>query len=209
MKYGKALGLVVAATAALLAFVGATSASASVLCSAAEVPCAPGNTWPIGTILDTSLKTVTASAELTDTAGEPIDTCTFITEKEKLASDTYHGTNLKFTTEKFLWEKCTFPTKTLVIGGDEVIYTGSGNGTVQATGSFEVTINTVFFGSCIYGVTAGTTLGTLTQGKPATYDINAVFEKFSGSNLACPSTTKLVATLALTEPSTFLYTSKR
>jgi len=48
MNYAKMLGLAAVAAAALMAFVGASSASAatSTLCSAAQSPCEAANAWP-------------------------------------------------------------------------------------------------------------------------------------------------------------------
>jgi len=78
---------------------------------------------------------------------------------------------------------------------------GTSNGTVTSEGTTEITINTIFFGRCIHGGTSGTSVGDITEGNPAVLHTNAVSEKFSGSNLACPATGKLTATLTLTSPS--------
>jgi hypothetical protein len=63
-----------------------------------------------------------------------------------------------------------------------------------------MTIQSFFFGSCVYGVTAGTDLGTFTGGNPAQFTANAVLEKLSGSAFACPSTMLWTATYVSTSP---------
>ena len=206
MKYVKMLGLAAVAATALMAFMAA-SASASVLCSTATTPCT--SKWPTGTVLDFSLKSG-GSAKLVTTDGKTtLDTCTGggTTVSGKLESDTSTGTNAKGNVSALKWETCTFLTNTLKTGGLEVVKGTGGNGTVKSTGEFQVTINTGFFGSCIYGVGAGTTLGELKEGKPATFVANAVAVRF-GTNFACPETAKWTGEYTLTTPAnTTLYVS--
>jgi len=180
--------LLAASLAALMAFVAASSASATTLYS--------GSTeLGAGTTIDFSIPSG-KSAVLVDTTGESLDTCTTSTVRGTLSSGaTGSG-------ETLTWGSCTFPTSTVTGSSLEVISTGGTNGEVKADGTVEVTINTVFFGSCIYGVTNGTKIGTL-AGNPATYTANAVTEKFSGSSLACPSTAKFTGTYNSTEPFSF------
>lgn len=52
----------------------------------------------------------------------------------------------------------------------------------------------MFFGTCIYGFTAGNAIGDITEGNPAVFHYNAVVEKFSGSAFACPSTERMTGT---------------
>jgi hypothetical protein len=96
---------------------------------------------------------------------------------------------------------CTFPTTVVERGKLEIHkINGTSNGTVTADGTFRWTINTIFFGSCIFGFTSGTSIGDITEGNPAILHINAVVEKFSGSNLACPETQRMTGTYILTSP---------
>lgn len=208
MKYVKMLSLAAVAAMALTAFVGAAPASAaSVLCSTATNPCAPvAARWPLGTSLDFSLKSG-GSAKLITTGGATLDTCTGggTTVAGKLESDATKGTNAKGNVSALNWETCTVTTKTLKTGGLEVEAGASGNGTVKSYGEFQVTVNTVLFGSCIYGVTAGATLGTLKEGNPAAFVANAVAVKLGGE-AACPETTKWTGEYTLTSPAnTTLY----
>lgn len=217
MRYVKMLALAAVAAGALMAFIGAGTASASKLCSTTVDPCPAGQHWPVGTPIDFSIPSG-SSASLTDTAGEPIDTCTGSTV-------TMTTTNTGSTTEtvtahitKLEWSGCTFPTATTHKGCLEIHnITGTSNGTITSdacpgitggSGNSEVTINTVFFGSCIYGIESGKSIGDLTEGTfttsprhaTAIFHASAVAKKLSGSNLACPETSKWSATYVMTEP---------
>ncbi len=186
MKYLKILGLAAVAAMALMAF-AASSASATTLIGGS-----PEGTLGSGAVIDFSIPSG-STATLVDTTGEELDKCSTSTVKGTLSSGTTGSI------ETLSWGSCTFPTNTITKGKLEVISTGGTNGEVKADGTTEVTINTIFFGSCIYGVTSGTSVGTL-AGNPATFTANAVAEKFSGSNLACPSTSKWTGTYKSTEP---------
>ena len=196
MKHLKMFGLLVVAAIGLIALPVDTAAAGPVFCTTQESPCPEANRWSTGTELDFSLASGKSSL-LTDTGGEPLDTCTGSTAQGKLEKAELVTGSL----ESLTWSKCTFETKTLKAGKLEVEHiAGTHNGTVRADGTAEVTINTVFFGSCIYGPSGGTDLGELKEGKPATFVVNAVLRKFTGSNLACPETAKWTATYTLTEP---------
>ena len=207
MKYLKMLALAAVAAGALMAFLGAGTASATVLCSTTADPCPSAQKWGDGTVLDFSIASGN-SAVLVTTTGEEIDTCTGSTvEGEISAANTGTGTLLQkegtIAKTGLTWTSCTFPTKTLSTTGSLEVdkIAGTSNGTVTADSEFQVTINTIFFGSCIYGVTAGTSVGDITEGNPAIFHANAVAEKFSGSNLACPATSKWTGTYTQTAPS--------
>ena len=188
MRHMKMLGLAVVAAAALMAFVGVGTASATTLTNEA------GEIVESGTTIDFSIPSG-KNAVLVDTNGEELDKCATSTVSGKTTNKGGTGEAVKGNVETLDWGSCTFPTKTLVAAGLQVSGTGSGN--VSATGTFEVTINTILLGSCIYGVTNGAPVGTLASG---TFTANAVAEKFSGSNLACPSTSKWTGTYTATEP---------
>jgi len=188
MKYMKILGLVAVAATALLAFLGVGTASATTLTNEA------GEVVKTGSTVDFSIPSGKA-AVLTETGGEPLDTCTTSTVSGKTTNEGGTGVAVTGNVETLTWKSCTFPTETKTLAGLQVSGTGERN--VSATGTFEVTINTILFGSCIYGVTKETPLGTLANG---TFTANAVAEKFSGSSLACPATSLWTATYTATEP---------
>jgi len=204
MKYLKMLALTAVAAGALMAFIGAGTASATVLCSTTVTPCPAGQDLTAGTVLDFSIPAGT-SALLVDTGGEELDKCPASTVKGTISDTGGKEKTVTGHVQELTWSpKCTFPTQTLKAGKLEIHQiAGTSNGLVTSDateGLFEVTINTIFFGSCIYGVTGGTTIGELTEGNPAVFHANAIAEKFSGSNLACPATSKWTATYTLTEP---------
>jgi hypothetical protein len=196
MKHLKMFGLLVVAAISLIALPVDTAAAGPNFCTVQESPCPEANRWATGTELDLSLASGKSSL-LTDTESEQIDTCTGSTAQGKLEK----AEPITGPIESLTWSGCTFTTKTLKPGRLEVEHiAGTHNGTVRADGTAEVTISTVFFGSCIYGPSGGADLGELKEGKPATFVANAVLRKFTGSNLACPETAKWTATYTLTEP---------
>jgi len=199
MKHLKMLALAAVAVGALMAFIGAGSASATVICSTTVEPCPAGQKWT-GSISMTIPSG--ASANLVNTSNEALDTCTGSESAGPLTNTGSSTTTVTGTVETLSWSGCTFPTNTITKGKLEVHrIAGTHNGTVTADGTFEVTINTVFFGSCIYGVTSGNSIGDLTEGNPGVFHANAVAEKFSGSAFACPSTSKWTGTYQVTSPS--------
>jgi hypothetical protein len=215
MKYLKMLGLAAVAAAALMAFVGAGTASAKgVLCSTAPVE--PSTTctskWAIGTVIDFSLKSGT-SAKLTDTAGNTLDTCTASTVKGKLTANPDAGGTATGENTEITWgtkeTPCTVTTDTVKLGKLKIgAEDDKGNGDLYADATIEVTIS-IFGTTCNYGVTEGTTIGTLKEGKAAplkegegpvaTFVANAIANKLAG-NFLCPETTKWVAEYVLTSP---------
>jgi hypothetical protein len=203
MKYAKMLALVALAAGALMAFIGAGTASANKICSTTVSPCPAGQAWPEDIIgMDWSLTSGT-SASLTQDPGETIDTC-----KESTVKGTFtQGTTASNTgaptlhVEELKWGNCSFTTTTTHLGTLKITQiSGTSNGTVTGSG-FEVTINTVFFGSCVYGTGENKDLGKVTEGKPPVFDAEATVNKLSGSNFACPATALWNATYTLTTPS--------
>jgi len=200
MRYLKLLGLAAIAAAALTAIVGAGSASATVLCSTTIDPCPAGQDWPVGSTLDWSVPSGGSILGVT-TGGETLDTCTGSTVKWKQTTTGSSTSTVTGVDEETTFTGCTFPTKTLKLANTEIHkIAGTSNGTVTADGLTEVTINTVFFGSCIYGVTSGASLGDITEGNPATLHLNAVTHRLSGSNIVCPETDRWTGTYVLTSP---------
>jgi hypothetical protein len=202
MKYVKMLALAAVAAGALMAFVGAGTASAGVLCSTTTgtKPCPAGQRWPNKTPIVMSIPSG-SKAVLVDTTGEELDSCTGSEVSGEITNEGSETEEVEGSVSSLTWSSCTFPTTTLETGPIKVDkIAGSSNGTVTAVKQFRVTINTIFFGSCIYGVTAGTSIGDLTEGNPGIFHAKAVAEKFSGSSLACPSTSNWTGTYTVTKP---------
>ena len=83
------------------------------------------------------------------------------------------------------------------------------NGTVIADEEIKMTIVGLFEGeTCNYGVEAGTSIGTLTEGSPATFDINAVVKRLAGhSCFFGPETLKMTGRFVITSPNTTMSVS--
>ena len=202
MKFVKILGLAAVAAVAMMAFAGASTASANVYCSTFSTPC--NSKWPVGTEIDVSVPSG-GSVTLRETSASGTNvllTCTEMTTKETItnAGDASHPVTTS--NSVYTWGNCNFSVNPLQPCPHEISKIGeSTNGTVKASSECRITINTVLFGSCVYGAAAGTEIGTLTSGKPAHIDINGVTQKLTGSNLACPATTEWTGTLDVTSPS--------
>jgi Flp pilus assembly protein TadG len=186
MKHLKTLGLALVAAMALMAVV-ASSASATALYNGTTKLSA-------GAIIDFSIPSGT-SAVLVDTSGNELDRCATSTVQGELSSAATGPI------KALTWGNCTFTTSTVTLGKLEVVWTSGTNGTVKSDAQIEVTINTGLFGSCIYGVASGTSLGTLTtiSSGRATVDTNAVVTKV-GTNFVCPPTAKWMGSYTSTEP---------
>jgi len=205
MKYVKMLALAAVAVGALTAFLGAGTASASTICSTTANPCPAAQVWPVGTVIDFSIP-AGSNAVLKDTSNNELDKCTSSTVKGKITNAGSSTATVTGSVEELTWGGCTFTTNTVSKSNLEVHQiAGTSNGTVTSDGTFEVTINTGAFGSCIYGVASGVDLGTITEGKSApnvptaTFEANAVATRF-GSNFLCPSTSRWTGTYVLTSP---------
>ena len=207
MRYLKMFGLAVMAAMALMAFLGASTASATKLCKTTDTPhCSAGWHYPVGTVIKASLKGGT-KAVFTDTPG---------TIKGECAESTLEGGMLNTGSEtetvrvevgapKLTWGSCTAEKTVTISGGLLEIHwiSGSHNGTVTAV-EFEVTVKS--FGiSCIYKAGAGIHLGALTSGTQPTLDINTVMQVVGG--FLCPSTGILKATYVITSPTPLYVTT--
>jgi len=198
MKYAKILALAATATGALMLIIGVGTASATVLCSTTGDPCPAGQDWPVGTVIDFS---ATKNAGLSDTAGQELFKCSTSTIKERITNTGGSTATMTSNVEEWTWGGCNLPLKTVKVAALEVHkIPGTSGGTVTSDGTFEFTYNMGVFGSCIYGITAGADIGTLVEGNPAKFHLNAVVEKLSGSNLACPLSDKLTGEYTVTSP---------
>jgi hypothetical protein len=203
MKYLKMLGLAAVAAAALMAFVGAGTASADELCTKSETPCAAANRI---TQIHATLEPGT-SAKLEDTNGNTLDTCT---EATVLITNIKQGAGVSpitgsSTAGEITWGSagtaCSFTTDTIT-GASYAASQATGGGTTLKASGAEVTINTGLFGSCIYKTGTGLDLGTVSQGGK-TLAINVVVERASG--FVCPSTAKWNATYTVTNHTAVFY----
>jgi hypothetical protein len=209
VKYLKMLGLAAVAAAALMAFVGAGTASADELCTTAAV----SNMCPAGKVITEVDASLVGSAKLESTTGATLDTCTAGTVKiteineahgNKTGTSSIQGT---VPAEDLTWgvagtTPCTFPTKTITGGSIDATEAAGGGTTLTATG-IEVTINTVLFGSCVYGVGAGLDIGSVANGGTQLV-INKTVNR-TGGGAACPETSVWNATYKITNHTAVTY----
>jgi hypothetical protein len=199
MKHVKMLGLAAGAAMVLMAFLGASSASATVLCKTNNTPCLSGWDYPQGTAIEASLDPQT-SAILKTTGGSIENTCNTAalvaaTSNTGSASETVKGS---VALENLFFGGCINTTDVLEGGFLEIHHiAGTMNGTLTAK-QFRITMNLGGV-SCVYGATTGVDLGTVTGGAMATMDINGALPKVEGPIL-CPSTTVWEAKYTVTEP---------
>jgi hypothetical protein len=200
MKHLKTLGLAAIAAAALMASLGTGTASATVLCSTTAEPCPAGQAWPAGTALDLSLE-AGSSLLWQDTSGNTLETCINVTLTSEITGAGSGTSTVKAKNKSLTWNECTWADKTIVLGGLELHkISGTSNGTLTASEEISWTFNDTWAGSCIYGWTSGNHIGTLTEGKPATLDLNSVIQRLSGSSFLCASTAHLIGSFTVTAP---------
>lgn len=186
MKYLKTLIIIAVAVGALTASFGASYASGSVLCTEKVSPCPAGKQYDPKTHGKLTFSIIKGhSATFETTKGETLDTCTGSTLGSSTASQG-GGAPVVEKIEELTWEGCTFATKTISNGELTIEEIGeTTNGTVKIKGT-EITINTVLFGSCVYGSTSSIDIGTLEGGTEADIEINGVLPKKSGG-AGCPA----------------------
>jgi hypothetical protein len=185
MKYLKALGLAAVAAMVVTAFLGAGSASATVLCKTAlqEGCAASGWDYSAGTEIDISLVFTTSTR---GTGGELLDTCTEGTNKGSTTNTGSSNETVDWNLTEFRSSNCTTTTDTVSNGSLEVHWISGGtNGTVTVKGTQAT--KQLSGVSCLYGPPAGgTTLGTLEGGSEPKLHVEAVLPKLSGSFICAP-----------------------
>jgi hypothetical protein len=192
MKYLKCLSLSVVAAAAM-GLVGSGVASATEVYRGAST-LGPGNS------LDFTLKPAT-TYNIVFTDGKSFNTCTTSTLKSKIASAGSSASTTTAEVTSYTSSFCTVPTTTLTNGKLEFHHiVGTTNATVIADTEISVTFSHILLGSCVYGAKPGMHLGVITGGSPATWHVNNVTVKLSGSPFSCPESTKWTATYVSTEP---------
>jgi hypothetical protein len=165
MKYVKMLGLAAVAAAALMAFVGASTASATVLCKTTGGTTCPANqAYPAGTEIHAiNVGNVTLTTTFKNIVCEE-STVTGSTDNEGGASETVVGSISELT---FPNAKCNCEVKVLAKGKLEIHWIeGTDNGTLTAkeqeiTAECSTIIGKVH---CIYATGAGTHIGVFTGG---------------------------------------------
>jgi hypothetical protein len=193
VKYLKIFSLAVVAAAFLMSLFAGTALADEI-------------TSPLGVTAKEEVFSLVAgtSLKVVDTSGGEILTCTKAKSTKPITGQG-PGKRIVYKPTKYDFEECTFPTKMLKEGSEEGDAVGESTvETVEATSESQMTINTVLFGSCVYGATAGTSIGSIgtTSGE---FSENEVTEKLTGSGFACPASTRMIAAWVLTVPNPFIF----
>jgi hypothetical protein len=199
MKYVKMLGLAAVAAAALMAFVGAGTASATVLCTSppdASGNCPAGAAYAAETTIHATLEPGT-SAELR--AGFATITCTESTVHGKTANAGGAAETVRGPIETLSFNSCN-ATVNVTTGGELEIHPigHTGNGTLTSKGAVAhvSTLGT----TCTYGTqNAVKDIGTLTGGAEPTLHANVNLEKIAGGFL-CANPASWTASYIVTSP---------
>jgi hypothetical protein len=196
MKHLKSLCLIAVAVAGLMALVGSSMASATVLCKNNLNTSSCSERYPVGTEFKTTL---VGTATLT-TSFKNVS-CEEASGNGKLETEG-SGTSTPGGIGTGTYSKCGCEVKVLKTGRIEVHHiTGTDNGTVTFSGT-EVTTNcSTIFGNvhCIY-VTNSTDVGALESGNPASVKINSADIPRASTNALCDETANLDATFEITAP---------
>jgi hypothetical protein len=191
-----------------MAFIGAGTATATVLCSTTSDPCPAGQDYTVGTVLDFSIP-AGASAHLEDTSGNTLDTCTTSTVKGTVSNTGGSAATVSGAVSELTWGgPCTFTTATTTLGELEIHkIAGTSNGTLTAKTEFEVTVFNSLLGDCFYRAAAGTDLGILTEGNPAVFHASAKVTRTNTPGCLAPTSAVWTATYNQTAPATTLSVS--
>jgi hypothetical protein len=197
MNYVKVPALIAVAAMAMMALLGAGTASATVLCKTATGGLECGGAWKFSGTVKGSLASGT-SAVMKSTSGETVNTCTGGTAEGSASAGGATSTVTGNTTSVSL-TGCSIPITNVSKCEGEVHYiSGTSNGTATVKGC-EMTANTVF-GSCTYGAGAGIDVGVIEEGgSKEAAKFSKVVNRVGGS-FACPSTLVVEASVVRTAP---------
>jgi hypothetical protein len=207
MKYVKMLVLAVAAAAALAAFIGGSTASATVLCSEQGTGSPTGTTCPANRayVAGTEIHAVNEGISKTTTSFMNVE-CEEATLSGKTQNEGSATETVKFIVEVLTFAKCNCEVKVLKAGTLEIHWIeGSHNGTVTSNDLEETWLCSTVFGSvhCIYRTTntdLGTLTGSATTGQTATMDIESAGIPRVITSSLCPDTENWDVKYKITTP---------
>lgn len=199
MKYLKMLGLTAVAAMALTAFLGAGSASGTVLCTTTMTEGCAASGWhvPSGSVIEASQ---VGTGSLETTGGTVLDTCSAAAINQTTGTTGSSTETVTATTgiADISWESCTKTTDTIEGAHLEIHWIpGTDNGTVTIKNG-QVTVNSIF-GTCTYGFTeVAKSLGDLIgDHETPKLVINTIVPKTGGGGL-CPVESRWTATFHVT-----------
>ena len=186
MKYVKMLGLAAIAAAALMAFVGASTASATVLCKNNSNTTTCSEPWGAVTVKAEQTKTIKL-----DTTFKTVECGKSTIEGPASAGSSTTTVSGPIEASKLTWGECNCTVNTIKGGTLEVhSVAGTDNGTLTSNGA-EVTVScSTIFGNvhCIY-VTENDDMGTLVGGNPATFEGSVSVRRLPTSGLCSEEAT--------------------
>jgi len=198
MKYLKTFGLAAGAVAVLMAFAGAGTAAATVLCKNNESTSICNENYSSETEITSSLVSGTKAKLKTSFKNVECSKATVSGRTENGGSATE---TVKVLVEALTFEECNCTVSVLKKGTLELHWiSGGNNATVTGTGA-EVTVTcSTIFGTvhCIYA-TEGTDLGTLTGGSPAKLELNASVPRLT-TNALCSEEATWEASYEVSSP---------
>lgn len=197
MKSLKMLGLAVVAAAALMAIVGASTASATVICKNNLNTTACSEKYPVGTKGTASLAAGT-TAVLETTAGEALVTCTGSTISSTLENAGSAATTVKSGVSTMNFTGCNLTVDVLNGGSAELHHiTGTDNGTLT---TFNTEVTVMIFGvTCTYGSGTGLDVGITVGGNPGSMMLSTAFPRIAGGFL-CPADARFTGKYEATSP---------
>jgi hypothetical protein len=189
MKHLKTLGVAVVAAAALMALVGAGTASATVICK---------NNLNTEKCSDPYASLRAGTSASLEAGGTLLATCTASIVKSTLANAGSSTTTVKSGVSSITWENCSQTIHTLSGGSAELHWiSGTDNGTLITIGT-SVTMG-IFGTSCTYGTGAGTSMGTVKGGNPGSLKVDANVSRVAGGFL-CPAIARFKGEYVATSP---------
>ena len=199
MKQLKILGLAAMAVAALMATLGAGTASATVFCDETKTPCPVNQDWP-KTAFDFELKSGVVS-RVTDTFGLTLAECKVGTMKGTILQPGSKTETVipSIPNAGLTWEGCNMEAGTgLLLQVHQIALTDNGTVTADTVAIFKVLYQTK---ECWYQIAKSQDLGALIGGKDAVLAINVspTLDADNSSPL-CPGTVKWTAEYTLKEP---------
>lgn len=194
MKHLKTLGLAALAVLGLMAFAGASTASATTLFKD-NMKSQP---YSAGTTFHATLEKGT-SAKLMDAESKVLATCTESTIDGLTKNNTGKDITVNVEAGGVTWGGCNQFTATTAGGELDIEYnSNSKEGEVIGTG-FGVTVN-ILGVTCTYGFgSEGKLLGTIVNGAPAKLPISTTVIKVAGS-FVCPTPAAWTANYVITSP---------
>ncbi|HXQ88254.1 MAG TPA: hypothetical protein VN733_01325 [Solirubrobacterales bacterium] len=186
MKQLTKLALPAVAALALAAFLGAGSASATVLCAKYESPCLAANTYGAGTSVKFALEAGTSTTFKT-TASENLVTCEAISLSTKVKNAGGKEKRVEGELSSLALAGCSSPTTVSALGQFTIEYAPQIPINTRAylwASNLEIQF-TVFGVACTYGGLESY-VGTLTSTTPAKLHIKTLLAKTAGGFL-CPA----------------------